>query len=116
MIEAAKVEVEAPRKESTNGDGTFITPRPLRSGADFGNTGGQSSEGHSEDSCTGGGSLHVTAPGMDSLSVTGPVGVKVGAKGKFGAVATEDLLEFGVVKGQRTIKCHAKVDWLGVVR
>jgi len=95
LIEAAKVEVEAPRKESTRGEGTFITPRPLRSGADFGNTSSRSSEGHSEDTCSGGGSLQVMAPGMGSLSVTEPVGGKFGAKGKFGAVATEDLLVFG---------------------
>ena len=37
----------------------------------------------------------MTEPGMGSLTVTGPVGDKVDAKGKFGAVATENLLEFG---------------------
>jgi len=35
----------------------------------------------------------VTGPG--SLTVTGPAGVEVGAKGKLGAVAAEDLLELG---------------------
>ena len=93
LIEAAKV--EAPRRESTGGEGTFITPKPIRSGADFGNTSSWSSEGHPEDSCSGGGSLNVTAPGMGSLSVTGPVGDKVGAKDKFGAVAMENLVDFG---------------------
>ena len=33
---------------------------------------------------------------MGSLAVTGPTGVEVGAKSKFGVMATEaDLLEFG---------------------
>ena len=95
LIETVTKEVEGPRKESTDGEGALITPRPLRSSTDFGDTRSRSSEGHSEDSCSGGGSLHVTAPGMGSLSVTGPVGVKVGAKDKFGAVATKNLLEFG---------------------
>ena len=31
---------------------------------------------------------------MGSLTVTGPTGVEVGAKGKLGAVATEDLIDF----------------------
>ena len=88
-------EVEAPRKQSTGEESALITPRPLRSSADFGDTRSRSSEGHLEDSCTEGGSLHVAAPGMGSLAVTGPAGVEVGAKGKLGAVATEDLLEFG---------------------
>ena len=31
---------------------------------------------------------------MGSLTVTGPTGVEVGAKGELGAVATEDLIDF----------------------
>ena len=37
--------------------------------------------------------MPVTEPG--SLTVTGPAGVEVSAKGKLGTVAAEDLLEFG---------------------
>ena len=36
----------------------------------------------------------MTEPGMGSLTVTEPTGVEVGAKGKLGAVATEDLIDF----------------------
>ena len=32
---------------------------------------------------------------MGSITVMGPTGVEVGAKGKLGAVATEDLIDFG---------------------
>ena len=73
---------------------SFITPRPLRSGIGFEDTGYRSSEGHLEDKCSGGENLEVTEPGMGSLTVTGPTGEENGTKGKLGAVATEDLIDF----------------------
>ena len=48
MVEAAKAEPEAPREEGTRGRGTIITPQPLRSGIDFGDTRSRSSRGQSE--------------------------------------------------------------------
>jgi len=89
LIEAAKVETEAPGKEGTGGKGTVITPQPLRSGSDFGDTSSRSSRGHLEDSSSEGGSLNVMAPGMGSLSVTGPIGDRIGATDKSGAGAME---------------------------
>ena len=74
----------------------FLTPTPLRSGVDHGDTGYRSIEGHPEDKYSGGGNPEVTEPGMGSLTVTGPVGGRVVTKDKTGgAVATEDLIEFG---------------------
>ena len=95
QLDATKKEIGVCRRRIADSSGIFITQRPLRSGADYGDAGYRSSEGHSEDSFSEGGNLHVTAPGMGSLSVTGSVGDKVGAKNKFGALATENLLEFG---------------------
>jgi len=72
LIGAAKAETEAPREERTGGRCTIITPQPLRSGSDFGDTRSRRHRGPSEDGSSEGGSLNVTAPGMGSLSVTGP--------------------------------------------
>ena len=63
LLKAAKVEIEAPGKEGT-GESTVMTPQPLRSGSDFGDTSSRSSRGQVEDSFSEGGSLNVTAPGM----------------------------------------------------
>ena len=83
------------RRGRRNGstENSFITPRPLRSGTDFGDTGYRSGEGHLEDKCSRGGNLEVTEPGMGSLTVTGPTGEQDGARGKLGAVATDDLID-----------------------
>ena len=95
LLETTEAETEAPGKEGTGGKGTVITPQPLRSGSDFGDTSSWSSRGHLEDSFSEGGSLNVTAPGMGSLSVTGPIGGRIGATDKSGVGATEDLIDFG---------------------
>ena len=89
------MEVEAPEKEGTGDKGTVITPQSLRSGSDFGDTSSWSSRGHLEDSFSEGGSLNVTAPGMGSLSITGPIGDRIGATDKSGAGAMENLIDFG---------------------
>ena len=86
-LEAVSSDIEERTKRHIYRELPFITPRPLRSGTGFGDTGYRSSEGHLEDNCSGGGNLEVTEPGMGSLTVTGPTGVEVGAKGKLGAVA-----------------------------
>ena len=52
QLDAVKREIGAWRMRSTDGEGTFITPRPLRSSADFGDTSSRSSEGHPKDSCS----------------------------------------------------------------
>jgi len=92
LIETAKV--EALGKEGT-GESTVITPQPLRSGSDFGDTSSRSSRGQLEGSFSEGGSLNVTAPGMGSLSIMGPIGDRVGATDKSGAGAVENLIDFG---------------------
>ena len=66
QLDAMKQEIGAWRRRISDSSSTFITPRPLRSGADYRDTGYRSSEGHSEDSFSEGGNLQVTEPGMGS--------------------------------------------------
>ena len=83
-LETAKREIGTWRRRSTDGEGAFVTSRPLRSSTGFSDTRYRSSEGHLEGNCAEGGNLLVAEPG--SLTITGPVGVEVGAKGRAVAV------------------------------
>ena len=56
-LEAVSSDIEERTMKRIYRELQFITPRTLRSGTGFGDTGHRTNEGHLEDNCPGGGNL-----------------------------------------------------------